>query len=168
MPNFPGISHFYHLGAVLGTAEDAVVALRFQAWTSTDVLVVGRCRCTAPQRRTAVSTADLEKRNPEQLTRTQRRNGNLRLFFGLSASLFFGLSASLFFGLSASFLLLSGTYCVSRKLLGYLRLFLGYLRLFFVFYLAPTAFLANYSVICVRIFWCICVFFVLSSTCCVF
>ena len=117
MPNFPGISHFYHLGAVLGTAEDAVVALRFQAWTSTDVLVVGRCRCTAPQRRTAVSTADLEKRNPEQLTRTQRRNGNLRLFFGLSASLFFGLSAS--------FLLLSGTYCVSRKLLGYLRLFFG-------------------------------------------
>ena len=93
------------------------------------------------------------------------------------------------------FLLLSGTYCVSRKLLGYLRLyFLGYPRLFFcffcvfffafvwhllrfsqitelsaslfwglsasffVFYLAPTAFLANYSVICVRIFWCICVF----------
>ena len=37
------------------------------------------------------------------------------------------------------------------------NIFLGYVRLF-LSYLAPTACLANYSDICVHIFWCICVF----------
>ena len=86
----------------------------------------------------------------------------------------------LFFGYPRLFLGLSGTYSIFRELLGYLRLyFLSYPR-FFLFYPAPTAFLANYSVLCVRVFgvsvsflcviwyllrflannWYICVFFV--------